>query len=172
MLQPASRMPVAPMGCPDLKQERARPAVLKSGPMHRRTRHYLATWIACLAILMSALAPTISHALAAHKRAAGWAEADICTVAPGHAATHVMPMHPADAANKSANKSGMGQQDMDMTDCPYCVPHGGAAGLPHPVIASIPLLPVPFAHPALFYQSPAPLFIWSTAQSRAPPAFY
>jgi hypothetical protein len=66
---------------------------------------------------------------------------------------------------KSAGKA------MQMEHCAFCSTHAGSVGLP----PTGPVLPLPVAmgtaiFPALYYQSPAPLFSWSTAQSRAPPA--
>jgi hypothetical protein len=57
-----------------------------------------------------------------------------------------------------------------MEHCAFCSTHAGSVGLP----PASPVLPLLVASgtaifPALYYQSPSPLFIWSTAQSRAPP---
>lgn len=135
-----------------------------------RLTHCIATWIACLAVLMSALAPTVSHALAAKARGASWS--DICTAGIGHNAGHDKDHSSANRANNGTRPdtgSGSGS-GMDMNDCGYCVPHAGSAGPPRTAVFFLPAITVPFAHPALFYQSPAPLFIWSAAQSRAPPS--
>lgn len=139
-----------------------------------RLAYRIATWIACLAILMAALAPTVSHALAAKARGASWS--DICTAGIGHDTGRDTGHNPGHDAghdkNHSANDSSGNRpgNDMDMTDCGYCVPHAGSSGLPQTAVFFIPAITASFVHPALFYQSHAPLFIWSAAQSRAPPS--
>lgn len=101
--------------------------------------------IAFLAVFGFALAPTLSHALAA---ANPWAE--ICSAAdeakvPGTGATH-------------------------LEHCPLCGLGAGAAPLPAAPAASI-VLPQGAAHvPALFLHAPRPLHAWSAAQPRAPPS--
>lgn len=125
--------------------------------MHRTAKQWLAcAWIAVLAVLFNALAPTVSHAL---QRAAGAvAQADICT-APGMAAT-AMPGRSAPAKSMK-----------DMTDCGYCATHAGSFGLPPPAGFAL-AVPGPHAfHPFLFYCAPYPLPVWTAPQSRAPPAF-
>ncbi|WP_102295618.1 DUF2946 domain-containing protein [Janthinobacterium sp. AD80] len=123
----------------------------------------LAAWIACFAILLAALAPSISQAVANAKQQSGSGWAEICSVAGIRFVQVVEDGTTEDG--KSAGKA------MQMEHCAFCSTHAGSAGLP----PTGPVLPLPVAmgtaiFPALYYQSPAPLFIWSTAQSRAPPA--
>ena len=123
----------------------------------------LAAWIACFAILLAALAPSISQAVAKAKQQSGSGWAEICSVAGIRFVQVVEDGTTEDG--KSAGKA------MQMEHCAFCSTHAGSAGLP----PTSPVLPLPVAmgtaiFPALYYQSPAPLFIWSTAQSRAPPA--
>lgn len=125
------------------------------------TRRF-AAWIACFAILLAALAPSISQAVANAKQQSGSGWAEICSVA---GIRFVQVDDGAADDGKSAGKA------MQMEHCAFCSTHAGSAGLP----PAGPVLPLPVAagtaiFPALYYQSPAPLFIWSTAQSRAPPA--
>ena len=125
------------------------------------TRRF-AAWIACFAILLSALAPSISQAVAHAKQesSSGWVE--ICSMAGIR------------FVKAEAGKSGVGQPDgkaMQMEHCAFCSMHAGSVGLP-PTSFVLPL-PVDIGtalQPALYYQSHSPLFVWSTAQSRAPPA--
>ena len=126
------------------------------------TRRF-AAWIACFAILLAALAPSISQAVANAKQESGSGWAEICSVAGIRFVQVVEDGTTEDG--KSAGKA------MQMEHCAFCSTHAGSAGLP----PTSPVLPLPVAmgtaiFPALYYQSPAPLFIWSTAQSRAPPA--
>lgn len=117
------------------------------------TRQFrLAVWIACFAILMAALAPSISHMLAAHR---GMASAPHCHPEAMADAPQHSPAHQAAAL---------------LVDCEYCT-----------LQADLPALP-PFPQPALllveqlqylpplFFLAPQPLFIWLHARSRAPPA--
>ena len=125
------------------------------------TRRF-AAWIACFAILLAALAPSISQAVANAKQESdsGWAE--ICSVA---GIRFVQVDDDGAADGKSGGKA------MQMEHCAFCSTHAGSVGLP----PTNPVLPLLVASgtaifPALYYQSPSPLFIWSTAQSRAPPS--
>ena len=124
------------------------------------TRRF-AAWIACFAILLAALAPSISQAVANAKQESGSGWAEICSVA---GIRFVQVDDDGAADGKSGGKV------MQMEHCAFCSTHAGSVGLP-----PSPVLPLPDASgtaifPALYYQSPSPLFIWCTAQSRAPPA--
>jgi hypothetical protein len=124
------------------------------------TRRF-AAWIACFAILLAALAPSISQAVANAKQESGSGWAEICSVA----GIRFVQVDAGAVDEKSAGKA------MQMEHCAFCSTHAGSVGLP----PASPVLPLLVASgtaifPALYYQSPAPLFIWSTAQSRAPPA--
>ena len=124
------------------------------------TRRF-AAWIACFAILLAALAPSISQAVANAKQESGSGWAEICSVA-GIRFVQVDAGAPDDG--KSAGKA------MPMEHCAFCSTHAGSVGLPPSPIMPLPVASGTAIFPALYYQSPAPLFIWSTAQSRAPPA--
>ncbi|MGK5073895.1 DUF2946 domain-containing protein [Janthinobacterium sp. ZB1P44] len=124
------------------------------------TRRF-AAWIACFAILLAALAPSISQAVANAKQESGSGWAEICSVA---GIRFVQVDDDGAADGKSGGKA------MQMEHCAFCSTHAGSVGLP----PASPVLPLLVASgtaifPALYYRSPAPLFIWSAAQSRAPP---
>jgi hypothetical protein len=114
-----------------------------------------ATWLAIFAMLGLALAPTVSHALAASGPGNPWAE--ICSVAGGKVVV-------ADAAGSQADAG------THLGHCPLCGQLGSAPALP--VAESSSTLAVDGADflPALFARSPSPLFAWAAAQPRAPPA--
>ncbi|WP_251373313.1 DUF2946 domain-containing protein [Janthinobacterium sp. JC611] len=125
------------------------------------TRRF-AAWIACFAILLAALAPSISRAVANAKQESGSGWAEICSVA---GIRFVQVDDDGAADGKSGGKA------MQMEHCAFCSTHAGSVGLP----PASPVLPLLVASgtaifPALYYRSPAPLFIWSAAQSRAPPS--
>lgn len=126
--------------------------------MNRITR-VVTAWMACFAILLVALAPSISHALAAKKASTKeWTE--ICT------STGVKQVK---VTGESAEPFSPGKHDQHSEDCPFCRTHADSVGLP-PTSAAIGAIPAAaHSYPFLFYQSPRPLFTWAPAQSRAPP---
>jgi hypothetical protein len=123
--------------------------------LHQRTRR-LTAWLATFAILLAALAPAVSHAMAAARGGASWVE--ICT-ATGPALVKV-------ADEQVPAKSG-GASHFD--HCPFCSTHAGAAGLP-PAASALPLDTGAHARPQLFLRAPPSQFAWDPAQARAPPA--
>lgn len=124
----------------------------------RLTRRITAA-LACLAILMAALAPSISHALSdAGKPRSLWAE--ICSSA-GLKLVKVdlgseLPAH--------------GEPASAFDHCPFCQTHGGMPALPSSAAFFVPASLGSFAFPPLYYQAPRTLFAWASPQSRAPPA--
>jgi hypothetical protein len=122
------------------------------------TRCY-ASWIACFALLFAALAPSISHAVEAwHGGVATWAE--ICT------ADGAKLVNTGDATPSSSD----GAKLLHLEHCAFCVTHAGADGPPPSASFVLPIVSGVSIAPTLFYQSPRPLFIWTSAQSRAPPS--
>jgi hypothetical protein len=120
-------------------------------------RQTLQLWIALLAILFSALAPTVSHALAAANPAE---TVQICTV-DGY---KLVQLPDADDGKAPLDlKHGM-------EHCAFCTLHGGGdAPLPH-AVAALSLNPDRDTYPSLFYSAPRALHVWSVANPRAPPA--
>ena len=120
-------------------------------------------WIACIAIFLATLAPTVSRALTV---ASGMAvpRLEICSVAGGMQA---MPAR-YDAQEPSAPE----KQGMRMGDCPCCSMHADTLSLPPTslVLASGEVLTGLL--PELFYQSATPLFAWTPVQPRGPPAAF
>jgi Protein of unknown function (DUF2946) len=123
--------------------------------MVHSTNRKLVHWIAALAVLMSALAPSISQALSLSQSGKGFV-AEICTTS-GAKLTQVIDDE--DSSSSSATMEG---------HCPYCV------------VSSLYLLPETVAlkfhasaqyarQPLFLYQSPQPLFSWLSLPSRAPP---
>jgi hypothetical protein len=139
-------------------------------------------WLACFAILLNALAPSISHAVALAKgkprvweiclndgsRISGTGEltaADFSTLT-----NRSDPQAAAKAQAQAKASQANANMAMNMADCGYCMPHAGSTGLPPSDFT--PVLPAaePSLRPALFYHSPQPLQVWSTANPRGPPA--
>jgi hypothetical protein len=123
----------------------------------------VAAWAACLAILMSALAPSVSHALAS-ARGMGIAWMEVCSVA----GTRLVKADPGmEKANEPTQHDASGQAG----HCPFCSTHDASFALPPPASALFNVDGSTRLRPPLFYQSPRPLPIWTNAQSRAPPVF-
>lgn len=140
-------------------------------------------WLACFAILLNALAPSISHAVALAKgQPRSW---EIClndgtrisgtgdlTAATFIALTDRSNPQAAAAAKAriKADADKAGSTVMNMDDCGYCMPHAGSTGLPPTDIAFALPAAEPALRPTLFYQAPQPLPAWKTANPRGPPA--
>lgn len=114
--------------------------------------------IACMAILMAALAPSISHALSdGGKPRSLWAE--ICSSAG-------LKLVKLDTASPLSEH---GEPLSAFEHCPFCLAHGGMPALPQSESFVFPAYAGTSSMPALFYQAPRPLFVWASPQSRAPP---
>lgn len=123
------------------------------------------SWFACLAILMSALAPALSHALVS--RAAGDVWVEICSVTGAK-----LVRLDSGAAADDTQAAGPGHETAPVhtyKHCPYCAIHSDGLGLPPPAMAEPALLSLGHAVPALFLHAPRTLFAWARAQPRAPP---
>ena len=129
-------------------------------------RHRLAAWLACFAVLLAALAPSISHAVSALKGNAAWVE--VCTAA-GTALVQV----PMDQTPDQTPDQAPAQPAKPMTGehCVFCGSHAGSIALPaSDVSLTIPSVSGKDLLPTLYYRAPRPLFAWSAGQPRAPPA--
>lgn len=122
-------------------------------------RGKLHIWIACLAILLNALVPSISHALSAMHGASKVVE--VCSTA----GTKLLAIDQA-----APDSSPIDSTLHHLEHCPFCLTHAGTFALPAATLTT------PFAvmggydlFPSLFYHSPTPLFSWSGAHPRAPP---
>lgn len=101
-------------------------------------------------MLMNALAPSMSHAMASsHSVPATW---EICSIDAPPAAKHVTT-HQADA----------------MADCGYCLPHGGSFALMPSTITGLGLMGGHALRPFLFYRAPQPPLALIAAPPRGPP---
>jgi hypothetical protein len=132
-------------------------------------RRRLGIWIACFAILMNALAPSISHAMALMNGTASLVE--VCTVDGTRYVSTDVAADP-DVHVQAASLPGKATVDLvhDMQHCPFCYTHAASFALP--VAFAVPLA-ITAGHdvfPPLFYQSPKPLFSWSRPHPRGPPS--
>ena len=126
------------------------------------TRRF-AAWAACLAILMSALAPSVSHALAlALARGVDIAWMEVCSVAG-------IKLVKADTGVDKSGSPASHDTATQAGHCPYCSTHAASFALPPAALPAFQLTCGAGMRPLLFYQSPRPLPVWTDAHSRAPP---
>jgi len=115
-----------------------------------------------LAILFAALAPSVSHALAAGNTAsAAIAAMQICSVGGMTDAGSVAGLA-ADSSTDPAKHA--------FEHCPYCATHAGSFALLPGAAVHIALIEGHDLYPPLFYRAPQPLFSWSAGKPRGPPA--
>jgi hypothetical protein len=123
-------------------------------------------WIACFAVLMNALAPSISHAMAAAGAVpATW---EICRT-DGNALA--APGQPDLVVVGALAKKITQTKIAAMEDCGYCLPHGGSVALMPSTITGLGLMGGHALRPFLFYRAPQPLLALTAAPPRGPPAF-
>lgn len=112
--------------------------------------------LALFAMALAALAPAITHAIAA-ANPSRWTT--VCTEAGAK-----VVILPADAGG-----APVAPKASHIDHCPYCSPQAAWAALPPPVPSTLPVAAVSVPLPPLFLCAPRPLFAWKSAQSRAPP---
>jgi hypothetical protein len=128
--------------------------------LQRQAKRAVIWWVAILAILMAALAPSISHAIGL-TMPPSWAE--ICSTA----GKRLVPVD-GDFTPKSHPPGAMNH----LEHCPYCSLHLDAVALP-PVAPQV-ALPLVLAHqvPEAFLHADRTLSVWASAQARAPPILH
>jgi len=119
-------------------------------------------WMACCAILLAALAPTLSRALTVAQGGAV-PSLEICSVAGG---MNMVPL------KLSLDDSTPSKNAMQMGDCPCCGMHAAVLALPPVSLAPASGALITGLLPVLFYQSATPLFAWTPLQPRGPPAAF
>jgi hypothetical protein len=124
----------------------------------RRNRFVTAAWAALLAILMAVLAPTLSHAFA-KPGGTRYITVEVCS-ATGIAMTHQMAVD---------DEGSMPASDHGFEHCPFCQTGSSPLVLPSASF-QLPVLEGSNRHPPLFYTASTPLFAWTAAQPRGPPA--
>ncbi|WP_394780536.1 DUF2946 domain-containing protein [Undibacterium sp.] len=119
--------------------------------------------LACFAVLAASLMPSISSAMM-RSNADDITWGQICSASPAIAAVV------AKADTSSLSKSQLPvKKSMHGEHCLFCFTHAGSFALLPTVNFEFPAVDQVQLFPSLFYQSPNPLFIWASAQSRAPP---
>jgi uncharacterized protein involved in copper resistance len=128
----------------------------------------LHVWLACLAILLNVLAPSISHAISQAKHSQTThlpaSSMEICSMDGDHSvmAADEQPQAPADSPDNPHVHAA--------SHCPFCSSHGGNVALPSSAMPALFGSAGAAILPVLFYHAPRPLFAWATAHPRAPPA--
>ena len=112
-----------------------------------------AAWLACVAMLFAALAPSMSHAMSARGSDA-WTE--ICSAAG------IKLVQATDGQGDTTDAA-------PMEHCDFCSTHPTHVALLPGNASSMPVLLGRDSYPPLFFQSSRPLAAWLHAQSRAPP---
>lgn len=120
----------------------------------------LAAWIACFAILLAGLAPSIFQTVSATSNSP-ISLMEICSAAGTKfiKVTSGFPSAPSSPIKKNVHSG----------HCAFCSTDTGSFGLLPATTFIFPLVNGVNLFPSLFYQSPRPLFMWTMAQSRAPP---
>ena len=135
-------------------------ALLHSPAVNAARRHLPSlAWIALLAMLLLALLPTLSRAMAvAQGESAVWAE--ICT-AQGMKRVAL----DSQTSDPAAPEAAGGHLD----HCPFCSLCAQAVGMPPAPLVVRDVSATAEHVPPLFLQAPRTLFAWRRAQPRAPP---
>ncbi len=134
---------------------------VESSPMLNLAQLRRTSFIALLAMVMLALAPTVSKVIAAERIDSSLVE--VCTtegikwVSVSEASEHALTGH--DQGPLSAHDHG--------GDCPYC--NLQATKFLSSVVQSCATTKSVALLPPLFYQPPKPLFAWALQPARAPP---
>lgn len=111
--------------------------------------------IAVLAIMMSALSPSISGFISAANDNAKWVE--VCSLV----GLKVI---------KIDGNTQLPIKEKHTEFCSYCLHQNDFVGFISVNNLTVPIKLINQQFPPLFYLSPSPLFSWATPQSRAPPA--
>jgi Protein of unknown function (DUF2946) len=124
--------------------------------LHRR----FTAWLAALALVMGALAPTVAQAMVSGGDRADWLE--VCSVS-GMVWVNADTGESGDRQPDGGAPMGGASQH-----CAWCTLHGGAAGLPPAdAVAGLPERPTDL--PPAFYLAPVTASVWMPAHSRGPP---
>ena len=113
-------------------------------------------WIALIGVVFSALAPTVSHAMAGSLPSGGLAQ--VCT------ANGIKTIDTGVPGTSAPHPGGH-----LFEHCPYCATDNSTLALLPAAEFVFPVSSLWAAYPPLFYQSASLLFPWTAASPRAPP---
>ena len=123
-----------------------------------RSTHRLAAWLALLAMLWGALAPTLAQAAVASSDRPGWVE--VCST------SGVVWVRVDSAVDASTTESA--PMAAAASACAWCLLQGSADVPPTHATTAL-VTHAPGTLPGGMFASIVPSAVWSTAQSRAPP---
>jgi len=123
-----------------------------------RSTHRLTAWLALLAMLWGALAPTLAQAAVASSGSPAWVE--VCST------SGVVWVRVDNAADASSTEPA--PMAATASACAWCLLQGSADVPPTRATTAL-VTPVPGALPGGMFASIVPAAVWSAAQSRAPP---
>ena len=130
--------------------------------MFHSHRFRLATWLACLVMVMNTLAPLVTHAMA---RARG-EQALLMTVCTADGTQQ----RRIDVSTQSGeSRSKQKPAGMHTSECPYCTPSTGSAAPPPAALFETPAPALRDGPPTRFYAAHDALFAWTAASPRGPP---
>jgi Protein of unknown function (DUF2946) len=118
--------------------------------------------IALIAMLFNALMPVLSPAIAGSGARSEWL-AEVC-----HTDGTQLVLMGANPASDNGGQLPDGRSKP--TSCPYCCSHASSIAVPSPGTDTFAVFGGADSLPTLYYRSPRPLFSWSQANPRAPPA--
>jgi hypothetical protein len=119
--------------------------------------------LAIFAVLLNALAPAMSHALAASRPAL---PIDVCSTHGGKA----LAVAAALLVQQEEGVQGHAHGGLS-GDCGHCLAHAGGHGSPPPSALAPPAGQAVDERPYLFYHAPRPLPLLTSSRPRGPPAF-
>ena len=123
----------------------------------------LRRWLVALCLLLGALLPTLSLALA-HARGDVVAWSQVCRSSVVSPRAGSLLAAQAEQQDSQASLHGV------FANCPFCTLHTQDLAPPPAALAStVLLLPLSFEMPERFYSAPNSAHAWAPAQSRAPP---
>ena len=131
-------------------------------PMFNLAQFRRTSFIALLAMVMLALAPTVSKVIAAERIDSNLVE--VCTTA-GTKGLSASELGQAASAGHDQGPSSLHDHG---GDCPYC--NLQTTKFLSSVVQSCTTTRSVTLLPPLFYKAPKPLFAWAHSRSRAPPA--
>ena len=131
-------------------------------PLHFR---HLTIWLASLALLLNAFLPSLATGMDGQWSVARAGVIEICS------AQGVKRIDSVSGKVLKVDKlQDAGGKQHAEGHCGFCLPHVDHDFILPAFAGNVLALELRNTFPALFYQSPHTLFIWQSAQARAPPA--
>jgi Protein of unknown function (DUF2946) len=128
----------------------------------RSTRRHLTSWLVCLAMMLSALAPTVSHALSRSMgKSVPWVE--ICT-------SMGIRMVQLESSEKDSLPTSSSKKNTHFDHCPFCLSPGQGVAILQSADLAWPVPARLLEAPSRSLSAPRQVFVWESARARGPPA--